>query len=234
VYGFAEANKHYERALSLWEQVAHANEQVGITLADLRLEAAEAAHWAGLADWAVTQTKEALADLGPRLEPAQAAVLHARLAEYLWDAGDTKAALATYEEASRLVANEAASAEKARVLAGHATELMRQGHFTASHVLCEKAVVVARAVGARVEEAHALNTLGCDLSALGDSEAGIASLRQALAMAEQVNSVDEICRAYLNLSEVIGTDAGQLQEGLSVIRRGLGCGFWAAGRRPKS
>jgi DNA-binding CsgD family transcriptional regulator/tetratricopeptide (TPR) repeat protein len=221
VYGFAEAQKHYERALSLWEQVSDAHERAGLTLADLRLEAAEVANWAGAADRAVTLIGEALADLSPRLEPARAAVLHARLAEYLWDAGDTKAALATYEEASRLVANEASSAEKAQVLAGHGTELMRQGHFTASRVLCEEAVVVARSVGARVEEAHALNTLGCDLSALGDPEAGIAALRQALVMAEQVSSFDEINRAYLNLSTVMGTDAGQLHEGLSVIRRGL-------------
>jgi tetratricopeptide (TPR) repeat protein len=152
VYGFTEAHQQYERAFALWDQVSDAPEQAGLTLADLRLEAAEAAGWAGLADRAATLIQEALADMGSRVAPARAGVLRARLAEWLWDAGDTKAALATYEEASRLVANDPPSAGKARVLAGHATELMRQCQFSASRVLSEDAIAVARAVGAIAEE----------------------------------------------------------------------------------
>jgi tetratricopeptide (TPR) repeat protein len=195
VYGFTEAHQQYERAFALWDQVADAPEQAGLTLADLRLEAAEAAGWAGLADRAATLIQEALADMGSRIAPARAAVLRARLAEWLWDAGDTKAALATYEEASRLVANDPPSAGKARVLAGHATELMRQCQFSASRVLCEDAIAVARAVGAIAEEGRALNTLGGDLSELGDPEAGITALRQALMLSEQAGNFDDIQRA---------------------------------------
>jgi DNA-binding CsgD family transcriptional regulator/tetratricopeptide (TPR) repeat protein len=221
IYGFAEAHQQYERALNLWEQVSDASEQAGLALADLRLEAAEAAGWAGLADRAATLIQEALADMGSHVEPARAGVLRARLAEWLWDAGDTKAALATYEEASRLLANDPPSAAKARVLAGHATELMRQGHFSASRVLCEDAIAVAQAVGALAEEGRALNTLGSDLSELGDPEAGIAALRQALKLSEQAGNFDDIQRAYLNLSYVLGVDAGRPYEGLEVLQQGL-------------
>jgi predicted ATPase len=168
VYGFTEAHQQYEHALTLWDQVPNADEQTGMALADLRLEAAEAVWWAGLANRAVVLLREALADLESVVDPTRAAVLRARLAECLWDVGDTKAALAVYEEASRLVANQPASADKARVLAGHGTELMRQGQYSASRVLCEEAIAVARAVGARAEEGRALNTLGCDLAELGD------------------------------------------------------------------
>ena len=100
VYGFSEAHQHYEHALNLWEQVPDAEEQAGLPLPELRLEAAEAACWAGLPGQAATLIQEALTELSSRIGPARVGALRARLAECLWDAGDSKAALATYEEAS--------------------------------------------------------------------------------------------------------------------------------------
>jgi DNA-binding CsgD family transcriptional regulator/tetratricopeptide (TPR) repeat protein len=221
VHGFTEAHTQYERALTLWAQVPDAHEQAGLALPELRLEAAEAARWAGLPDRATGLLQEALADLGSHLAPARAGLLHARLAECRSEAGDTKSALAAYEEASRLVANEPPSTEKARVLAGHGTELMRQGRYSASRALCEQAIAVARAVRAQAEEGRALNTLGCDLSALGDPQAGIAALRRALVLSEAAGSFDDLHRVYLNLSVVLELDAGRPQDGLEVARQGL-------------
>jgi predicted ATPase/DNA-binding CsgD family transcriptional regulator len=221
VYGFSEAHQHYERALNLWEQVLDAEEQAGLSLPELRLEAAECARWTGLPDQAAMQLQEALADLGPRLEPAQAALLYARLGECQSEAGESKAAVAAYEEASRLVANQPASAEKARVLAGHGTELMRHAQYSASRSLSEQAIAVARAAGAQAEEGRALNTLGCDLSMSGDPEAGVAALRQALSLSEAAGNFDDLHRAYYNLSVVLGLHAGRPHEALEVTRQGL-------------
>jgi DNA-binding CsgD family transcriptional regulator len=221
IYGFTEAHLQYERAFTLWEQVSHAPERAGLSLADLRLEAAEAARWAGSPARAAMLLQETLADLEGHMQPARAGLLHARLAEYRSETGDSKGALATYEEASRLVANEPASAEKARVLAGHATELMRQAQYSASRALCEQAIEAARAVGAQAEEGRALNTLGCDLAGLGNQEGGIAALRQALALSEVAGDFDDLYRAYYNLSMALGFDAGRPQDGLKVALRGL-------------
>jgi tetratricopeptide (TPR) repeat protein len=221
VHGFAEAHHQYERSLTLWGQVSDAGDQVGLTLSDLRLEAAEAARWAGLPDRAVALVREALADLGGHMKPTRAGLLYARLGECQSEAGDSKAALAAYEEASRLVANEPDSVEKGRVLAGHGTELMRQAQYSASRGLCEQAIAVARAVGAQAEEARALNTLGCDLSCLGDPEAGIAALVQALSLSEAATDFDDLVRAYYNLSVVLGFDAGRPHEALQVLQQGL-------------
>ena len=107
-------------------------ERAGLSLSDLRVEAAEAARWAGSPARAATLLQETLADLQGHMQPARAGLLHARLAEYRSETGDSKAALAAYEEASRLVANEPASADKARVLAGHGAELGRQAQYSAS------------------------------------------------------------------------------------------------------
>ena len=135
IYGSIEAHHQYERVFTLWDPVSDAPERTGLSLADLRVEAAEAARWAGSPARAATLLQETLADLEGHMQPARAGFLRARLAECRSEAGDSKAALATYEEASRLVANEPASAQKARVLAGHATELMRHGQFSASRAL---------------------------------------------------------------------------------------------------
>jgi DNA-binding NarL/FixJ family response regulator/tetratricopeptide (TPR) repeat protein len=221
VYGFSEAHQHYERALNLWEQAPDAPERAGLTLPELRLEAAECARWTGLPDQAAVLIEAALADLDSCLEPAQVALLYAQLGECQSEAGDSKAAVAAYEEASRLAANEPASTGKARVLAGHGTELMRQAQYSASRSLCEQAIAVARAAGARAEEGRALNTLGCDLSRLGDPEAGVAALRQALSLSEAAGSFDDLHRAYYNLSVILGLDAGRPHEALEVTRQGL-------------
>jgi predicted ATPase len=221
VYGFSEVHQHYERALNLWDEVSDAQEVTGLMLSDLRLEAAECARWTGLPDQAAELLQEALADLGPRFEPAQAALLYARLGECQSESGDSKVAVAAYEEASRLVANQPASAEKARVLAGHGTELMRQAQYSASRSLCEQAIAVARAAGARAEEGRALNTLGCDLAMLGDPDAGVAALRQALSLSEAAGNFDDLHRAYYNLSGVLGLDAGRPHEALEVTGQGL-------------
>jgi predicted ATPase/DNA-binding CsgD family transcriptional regulator len=219
--GFSEAYHQYERALDLWQRVPDAHQHAGLTLPDLRLEAAEAARWAGLPDQAATLTQDALAELEAQLAPTSTAILHAQIAEYQNEAGNAKAALAAYEEASRLVANEAASAEKARVLAGHGTELMRQNRYSASRAICEQAIAVARSVGALAEEGRALNTLGCDLSGLGDPDAGIAALRHALRMSEAAGNTEDLHRAYYNLSIVLWLDAGRPQEALEATLQGL-------------
>ncbi len=47
IYGFAEAQRHYERAIEVWEKVARPQEIVGLQRSDLFERAAEVAHLAG-------------------------------------------------------------------------------------------------------------------------------------------------------------------------------------------
>ena len=75
------------------------------------------------------------------------------------------------------------SAERARVVAAEGQLLMLRGHAREAIARCEEALAVARAVGARAEEGHALNTLGACRSGLGEHDAGEACLREALAIA---------------------------------------------------
>jgi tetratricopeptide (TPR) repeat protein len=79
----------------------------------------------------------------------------------------------------------------------------------------------SRAVGARAEEAHALNTLGCDLAYLGRPDAAVAHLREALRIAEEVRDLDDLCRAYLNLSDLLMGPLNRLEEALALALEGV-------------
>ena len=174
--GFAEARAHYERALGLWDRVADAETLAGLALVALTLRAAEVANLAGDHGRAAALIRGALAEVGGA---GGAGLLWERLGRFLWAAGDSATALEAYEEAVRLVPVAPPWAERARVLAARGQGLMLLSRHRESQACCEEAITIARAVGARAEEGHALNTLGCDLGYLGDPVAAVAHLARA-------------------------------------------------------
>jgi DNA-binding CsgD family transcriptional regulator len=84
---------------------------------------------------------------------------------------------------------------------------------------CEEAIAVARAVGARAEEAHALSTLGICMDDLGDLERGAALQREARRIAEAVGDAECIMRTYTNLNHVLAM-AGRERDALEDAREG--------------
>ena len=120
----------------------------------------------------------ALDRVDPAAEPLRAGALLERLARYHWTAGDTPQAMAAVERAVATIPAEPPSPELARALAAHGQLLMLLAHQAEARARCEEAVAVARQVGARAVEGHALTTLGTSLGILGQLEAGIADLEQ--------------------------------------------------------
>ena len=125
-------------------------------------------------------------------------------------------------------------AEEARVraLAGLAQVEMLIGDMPAARAHATLAVDLARRSELRRLESHALCTLGVVLASLGDVRAGIDAGSQALLMALELGSVEDIGRAYVNLADVhwMAADAEAAlhlaQEAISDIRlRGLDAGF---------
>ena len=84
------------------------------------------------------------------------------------------------ERAVATIPAEPPSPELARALAAHGQLLMLLSHQAEARARSEEAVAVARQVGARAVEGHALTTLGSSLGVLGQMEAGIADLEQGL------------------------------------------------------
>ncbi len=116
----------------------------------------------------VVLRREAVAALGPDADPIRAGTMLEQLGRALWTNGETEAALKAHEEAVAIMPADPPTPARARVLSGYGQILMLLDRWTESLALCEQAVAMAREVGARQVEGHALNTLGLDRAVTGD------------------------------------------------------------------
>ena len=159
-YAFAQALVEYEHALDIWDQLADPEGVAGIDRIELLRRTARSAHLVVRGS-----AGHRLAARGHRAVPRHAdgtrtGVLLEQLGRVLWVSGDAISAITVSEEAVAAIPVEPPSAERARAIAGLAQVLMLNGQYRRSRDLCREAVAIARAVGAREPEGHALNTLG--------------------------------------------------------------------------
>jgi tetratricopeptide (TPR) repeat protein len=152
----------------------------------------------------VAFAEAAIAGLHPNRDRLRLAMLYDRLGRYHRSAGDQEGAIAAHRHAVELVPA-GPSPERATVLASLAQVRMLDGTFSEAERYAAEAIQVARASGAgsRAQEAHATTTLGVSLGWSDDPEAGVALLRDAQAMAEELGEVDELFRVYANLTTVL-------------------------------
>ena len=215
----AEADDHYQRALTLWERVPEPGAPGGLDWVGLLARAAETAAFVAAPERAIALVERALDGVDRTVEPVRAAVLLAQLGFGRRLAGCEADALAAFEEAERLLDGAPPSVERARVLAGHARMLVATWHMTQAVARCEEAIAVARAVGARAVESHALSTLGVCLDELGQLDRAVVLHRQARRIAEEVGDAEAIVRTYINLSHALEV-AGQIHDAIDDAREG--------------
>jgi DNA-binding CsgD family transcriptional regulator/tetratricopeptide (TPR) repeat protein len=221
VFAFVEAAQHFERALEIWDLVEDAAERSELPLLEVVAHAAHDMDIAGEHHRAVTLGRMAL-ELADRAGDVVASALaRDRLGRYLWLAGDSDGALAAYRDAVRVLPPEPPTAELARVLAAEAQILMLRAPGAEPRAACERAIEVARAVGARAVEGHALNSLGVTKFGVGDFAGGEQALRDAMAIAEEVADLDGTWRAYTNLSECLD-EQGRLDDAAALALEGAG------------
>ena len=143
--------------------------------------AAEGAFLSGDGPGSIRLVKAAIGMVDAEADPHRAARLRERLGRYLFMVrGDTEGAQVAYQEAVDLLPADELRPELARALASLGQILMLRGRTAESAERCEQAIAVAREVGARQAEGHALATQGGNLGFRGEREAGIAHLREAL------------------------------------------------------
>src|SRR5215211_1551765 len=220
VYAFAEASRHFQRALGLWPRVDRPEERAGLDEAEVYTRAADGALVSGDGPEAIRLMRNAIERRDTRTDPFEAALLRERLARYLFmGAGDTEGAQRALEEAVDLLPSDEPRRELARVLATLAAILMLRGRTLESMELCEQAIGVARQAEADAAEAHALNSQGVNLAALGDRSTAARYLRQSLRMSDELADPYGLFRAYLNLSDVIDMD-GRIEESADLALAG--------------
>jgi DNA-binding NarL/FixJ family response regulator len=218
-HAFAEAHRHYQRALELWDRIPNPGRPAGLDRVDLLARTADAAAFTGAAERAVALLEDALAQVARAVEPVRAAELLARLGDHRHVAGDEAGALAASEQAERLLAGRPPSAERAHVLATHAYALSMSLRPKEAILQGEEAIACARAVGAQAEEAKALDVLAGDLAALGQPDRAITLALEARAIAEDMQDAETVIGTYVTVTFVLKL-AGRERNALEEAQQG--------------
>jgi DNA-binding CsgD family transcriptional regulator len=218
-FAFEAAGRHYERILELWDSVPEPEQTLGIDRVELLGRAARAAEVGGDFRRMVDLLRDAIA-MGASTDSMRGALLLEQLGRALWLTGDTESALQSYHAAMEILRTDWPTPERARVLAGMGQILMLVDRFAESLEFCDAAVDVAREVGDRRVEAHALNSRGLALAQLGRCREALPSLRRSLAMSIQLGSADDIGRGFVNLTDAMKFCSLD-REALDVVEAGI-------------
>jgi DNA-binding CsgD family transcriptional regulator len=206
IYAYGDALEHAEHALTLWPQVADADELASMNHVALLRYAATQADMAGMGQRSLDYIGAALAETDADADPVTAGLLHERCGRYLWTmAGSWSEVLDHCYLAVRLVPDEPTEA-RAKVLATLGQQLMLAGD-TEAVAVCEDAIRVAQAAGDRVIEGHARNSLGAALNGIGRMEEGLAELNRSRKLALETSSWTDVARAAVNEGAALQTMA---------------------------
>jgi len=216
----AEAALQFERALALLDDLQ--GSEANMPLDRIELLEHAAGNYQNDPARAVEHIATALKLVDAERDPVRAGLLQAALGRNLWFSGDGAGALAACREAVRLVPPRPPSVARARVAAGLGQILMILDHTDEGVRWCEEAVQLAAQTGARAIETHALNTLGILTAYIGDVEGGIAKLHRAMEIADEIASLDDMGRAYGNLTDVLIFAAARYDEAAEVGLKAMG------------
>ena len=217
-FALAEAWRHYEQALGLWNRVADAQQRAGMDRVQVLARAAEAAYLIEEHTRALALVELALGQLDVVAEPIRTGVLLGRRGFFLWLLGHREASLQAWQEAARILPVDPPSRERADLLATYSLALAMHPQAEAKAV-SEQALAAARRVGAHREIGRALTSLGLAEAILGNLEVAIASLRQACQIATRHADAQYVARGYGLLAGALSL-AGRLEEAAEVALAG--------------
>jgi DNA-binding CsgD family transcriptional regulator/tetratricopeptide (TPR) repeat protein len=187
----------------------------------LLYETAEVALAAGRADRALAYLESAVGRFGEREDAEIAASIYEMLGRVSRALGDHDRALAEHRRAASIAPRDRIEL-RAGILASLAQTLMLLGHFAEATRTGEKAIALSREVGERARriEAHALCTVGVANAWGAAGDEGIRQLRQALALARELDDPDVSFRASLNLTTALAL-FGRRDEAIEVTREAI-------------
>jgi DNA-binding NarL/FixJ family response regulator len=220
VRALAEASLHYERALEIWDVAADTAGELPLDKIEVTRRAADAESLGGDRDRAVALARSVLDMIDERDDPIAAALAHERLGRYLWLVGRDDDALPAHRRAVELMPAEPPSEDRAFVLAGLGQVLMLCIQTAESIPYCEEAVAIARSVGARAVEAHALNTMLANFSNQGEVDRAVEGAKEAIAIGRELGLVEQLGRSYINCCDALD-QAGRIEEAIAFAEEGI-------------
>jgi DNA-binding CsgD family transcriptional regulator len=234
----AEAHRHYDQALALWERVTEPEKTAGMARGKLGLRSATNAADSGDTERAVhllRRLRHFLADQaaqgGPPVDVKLASRIGERLAFHLMLIDDPKAPAEAVEVARATV--EATPADPptwqyARALTTYAYALLVEEDFSVARAWAERGIAAARAADAPWVEADALVTLGFMSNREGRNDEAIKVLtaahkqaREAMVLGVELRSAYHLARAHLERGD-LATGGAVAHEGTKrAIQTGL-------------
>ncbi len=207
----AEAHRHYDAALALWERVSEPEQLAGQDRDHLAFCSANCAASSGDIARAVQQLRRIRGFLGEDTDPVLASRVHERLAYYLLELD----ALADAETAGRaaveLLPADPPRPEHARALATHAQTLMYAGDEAGAARRAQQARVAAWAADAPWVEADALVTLGLLAERQGEPDQALDLFTQAYREAQahsmlgvELRAAFQVARSQLESGDLAG------------------------------
>jgi DNA-binding CsgD family transcriptional regulator/tetratricopeptide (TPR) repeat protein len=196
------AQRHFELALELWNQVPDAEQRAGIDHAQLLEVAADAARRAGGVERALALFDEALDELGEEGPVERRVILLVRRAEVLNDLGREDEGMAVLEQAASLLPADDRSRASAQVHTSLARTLLRQEQITRSGLLARRAIDAATAAEAIEPKLEAQLVLAHAMVYDGDHEAGLRLMRETGEESRRAGLPWIATRAFVNLSDL--------------------------------
>ena len=217
-FAFDIATREYEEALLLWDP-DDGRGGLGLDHVELLTRAGRAANMAARDRRAAVLFREALEELGSDGDAARRSELYGNVGSSLWVVGDRAGSVEAHEESVR-VAPADDPHTRISALAGLARSYVLFGWFGRARPLCEQAVELARSIGARDLEGHALNTLGVTLAGVGKAEAAVEAIDASLDLAMELGLADDIGRAFVNRGDILAL-IGYPDRALESTLRGI-------------
>src|SRR5579875_116624 len=221
----AEAHRHYDQALALWERVDEPEKLAGTTRGKLGLLSANNAAASGDVAGAVHQLRRIRGLLPAGEDPLLASRVGERLAYFLLQIEQRDAAREAVGVARATVAAlpaEPPTWQRARAIAtyAHALLVLDDDPPSAARQWAERAQVAARAAGAPWVEADALVSLGLLSVRNGRNDDAIELFTAAHAQAREAGVLGVELRAAFNLARA-HLERGELDAAAGVAHQGV-------------
>jgi DNA-binding CsgD family transcriptional regulator len=201
----ADAHRHYDLALSLWERVEEPEKLSGMGRGKLAFRSALTAADDGDIARAVQQLRRLISFLsedGPA-DPVLFCRASERLAYFLLDGGvENPAAIAAAEAAVDALPENHPGWERARALATHARALLSMDDEAPARSRAEQALAAARTADSIWVEADSLVTLGQLSEWAGRTEEAVGLFTRALQQARSGSALGVELRAAFQLARV--------------------------------
>jgi DNA-binding CsgD family transcriptional regulator len=216
----AEAHRHYDQALSLWERVSDPERLAGMDRGKLAFRSAVNAADSGDALRAVQQLRRLLTFLTPESDPVLYSRASERLAYFLLDIDDDEDAIEAANAAVNALPADPPSWERARALATHARTLLHLTDTAPAQARAEQAAAAAEAADAPWVHADALVTLGLLSEQTGNHAEAIRRMTAADQEAGRTGVLGVQIRAAFQLART-QLEWGDLDAASAVAHAGL-------------